>query len=243
MNRISNTVENHFAGGILRKRAIRREDLFRLVRSHDYFMQQDGERVLAGNHFLEAIMLTPDDPQRHKITPQPSNPDYCYYLGYLVKNGGKAVDLRDCADEIYAFDVQDYDRRQHERADYEKQRKKWDDESLAELAIIRSERDKQWLYSDERAAPWNVKWWLCEYRRVATQRERRLACDEQYKGLIRSKRSNLPHYFWDEVPMKGKGYSWKSRDTKARRQWEVKLPKHIDTVVLTVEVVGETDDE
>jgi hypothetical protein len=240
MNRISNTVETYFAGGLLRKRAIRREDLFRLVRSHDYFKQQDGDRVLAGNHFLEAVMLTPDDPQRHKITPQPSNPDYCYYIGYLVKDmAGRVTDLRDFTDEIYAFDVQDYDRKQHEWANYRKQRKKWDDESLAGLAIIRSERNKQWLYSDERvAAPWNAKWWLCGYRRVVTQRERRLACDVQYKGLIRSKRNNLPHYLWDEVPMSGKGYSW-----KARRQWEVKLPKHIDTVVLTVEVDYETDDE
>jgi len=72
-------------------------------------------------------------------------------------------------------------------------------------------------------------WWL-PYRFPSTMQERRIAANPEYKPYIRNKRSlaYLPDSR-DELQISGGKISWKFRH-KCWRQWEVNLPKHIDTI-------------
>ena len=196
-----------------------KDELFAYVRSRDYF-SRGGERR---NHILDATMCNPNDSIRHKQAFDWHHPnrwsagDDFYHLGYLAKDeNGRVIDFRNYTDELYGFDLA-----AHEKAQWAIRCEK-----LQEKYAIRDakwEKDKQLREGEN--------YWSY-YRRIRTTQERRHACNSEYTGLIRGKRScaNLPNS-WDDFYFH-REKSWKARCKKASRQYETNLKKHIYTVDL-----------
>ena len=126
------------AGGFKTGAFADKEALFHYVRCFDYI----GPNNRQSNHFLDATMLRFNDPLRHR---QPFDShrsrlyqyfdvgfsknvsESYYYLGYLTRGGAdRVIDLRNCADELYAFDKASY-----EDAMRRKYRSKWNADKIA----------------------------------------------------------------------------------------------------------------
>jgi hypothetical protein len=126
---------------------------------------------------------------------------------------GRIIDLRNYVQELYDFDYDAY-----KAAKMASNRAKW-----AEIHAI---RDANWEKS--RKLSEEKPYWRY-YRAIRTTHERRLACSEEHQPYIRGRRSfaSLPNAYDDLYFRREK--SWKAR-SKGRRQWEVNMKKHKDTV-------------
>lgn len=166
------------------------------------------------NHFLDATMCNPSDSCRHSISFGHNETIWNfgdYVVGYLVKDdNGKVIDLRNYKDEVIKFDRKAY---KADASEYESYERRW------------ALREERWE-TNKRLLEGKPYWRY--YRQICTTNERRAAFNEDAKGLIRGKRrvANLPHS-WDDLHFY-REKTWKAR-TKVKRQWEVNLPKHIDT--------------
>jgi len=192
-------------------------EFYSYVRKFDYY-SRDGK---IRNCFLEATLCNPNDALRHRQGFDRWKPDVWsedfFQLGYLTKDDkNKVIDLRNYTDELYAFDVESYINKNHEiwlkkhRAARALRETYWD------KTVRLREGEKYWSY----------------WRRIRTTQERKLTFNDEYAGLIRSKRSfpNIPHQ-WDDFYFH-REKSWKARSKKAHRQYEINIPKHIDTYKL-----------
>jgi len=216
-------------GGVTNRHFATRETLFRYVREFDYHERKNGVKKLKHNDFLKAVMCNPNDSRRHEQLYNSRIYDACYYLGYLVNDDeGRIIDLRNHVDEIYALDL---------TAEAKKRRVDWEEEwAIRRLEFMRETwEERNGLYEGE--PYWGY------YRRIQTMNERRQACNDQYSGLIRVRRKakTLPTA-WDDLYFH-REKSWKARNTKARRQYEVNLPKHVDTIKISVDSFSSDDGE
>jgi len=192
-----------------------KDALFAYVRKYDYTCADSGTRA---NRFIEAVMTGPRDSLRNRLY------RYAYSvnartkvytaLGYLVKDeNGKTIDLRNYADEVFAFDLAKH---------------------YKELNRKRDEEFEEWLKA--RKNLWDIKDKLYEgkfywsyYRRFRTTQERRYSRSDEHKPYIRGRRSfrSLPNA-WDDIGH-DREKTWKAR-TKVKRQWLVNKALHVDTV-------------
>jgi hypothetical protein len=206
-----------------------KEALYCFVRRLDFHEGSGRAKVFKHNNFLESVMCNPNDSLRHKCAFNARNPNESYSLGYLTKDSrGRVVDLRNYASEVLTFDVRAYYYSQ-DAANREKRK--------AERAIREASWDKA------RELREGKEWWGY-FHNPRIMPEKRQVFNDRYKGLIRGKRSlkNLPDSWSDEIPCV-REKSWKARDKKARRQYEVRLPKHIATIQTTQKSFSSDDDE
>jgi len=178
------------------------------------------------NYFLEAVMCNPNDTQRHHKYFVRRYPFYntetagydCYYVGYLTKDSkNRIIDLRDYVTELYAFDLEAY-------------KSKMNSQRCMKFATLQEVRNTEWDKDNKLRE--GKHYWTTYYRRIQTTQERRYSQDLDHKPFVRGRRSfaRLPNA-WDDLYFH-REKNWKARDKKARRNWEVNLSKHIDTVSL-----------
>jgi len=195
-----------------------KEDFYAYVRRMDYASYLGGQ---AANHFLDAVMCNPNDTRRHRKgftmyrNPKEAgraNQPY-FYVGYLTKDAkNRVIDLRNYVTELYAFDLNGYEDEIHSR--------RW--EEYAIQCVIRDAEQEKDLREGK-------DYWAY-YRRMQTTQERRYSQDPDHKPFVRSRRSfaSLPNE-WDDYYFR-REKSWKARNKKAKRNWEVNLSQHVDTI-------------
>ena len=140
---------------------------------------------------------------------------YIVWCGkYLVKEDDRIIDLRDYLQEIEDFDLNAYNRAKYDA---------WKQKFLEIQAVRRVDLEKS-------AAMQEGEFYWSYYRKVRTAQERRCAADPEMKPFIRPARNlaNLPT-LWDEDYFLREN-NWKARNKKARKQWQVNLPKHCDII-------------
>lgn len=192
-----------------------KESLYYFIRKYDYV----NKHGIQGNHFLDATMTLPCDGLRHRFM------DGRIYkcVGYYLTNGdGLTVDMRHHAGELYAFDKYSY---------HKKLRESWHfsidwPEFHIELAADNAKDEKLLGRGYHHASG---------LRGFRTMQERRINCNDEHKPYIRGARRKLPEPWGTEIPVV-LSKSWKDRRKsperliKYRRQWEAKMPRHMDTV-------------
>ena len=202
--------EGHIVNGFKKLMFEDQADLFHYVRGRDYINPSG----VKGNLILEATMTNPNDSRRHKKSFGRRGEVLEYYcLGYLIKDEkGRTIDFRHYEKELYAFDYAGYHRLLREKRRIEFETKWAARDTLWEKHYSLLEGKEYWGY----------------YRGFRTMQERRYACDPEHKPYIRGKRRKLPEPWGTEIPS-CREKTWKAR-TKVKRQWQVNLKAHIDTV-------------
>ena len=199
-----------------------RDALYHHVRRFDYTGLGGEQR----NYFLEATITHPNDSRRHKIFLNKRSRIF-YLRGYLVKGEhGRTVDLRNYETELYKFNDDEYRRLLQIKLneDFEKR-------------LLHRETGRTDWYAEMKTL-YGIGWqhW-CSLRGFRTLQERRQNSDPVYKSYVRGKRRKLSEPWGTEIPI-SRRRSWKDRrrsismgDTfKFKRQWQVNLSHHVDTV-------------
>ena len=232
-----------------------REALFYYVRSEDYVKPEvvgikkpkrgDLKRFAdtpdaIGNHILEATMTHENDSQRRKISLYKKPHDF-YCIGYLVGDEyGRTIDLRNYVTELCKFDNDFYILKLHlsqlARVFSDRGSEQWYAELAKEMSEMESLFGKGWKGYDR-------------YRDLRTFQAMRLASDREYRQFIRGKCRKLPNPY-DEFHIRY-SKSWKDRrkgkdkcsNLKLKRQRQVNLSRHVDTVMVDKKVYADALNE